>query len=203
MTGRKLALMLLAFIALNITIPATFAGEFDDVKPDTLELADKAYYNKEYDTAFDLYKPIAEQGNAEAQYRLGWMYLYGLGTMQSYPDAIDWLTKGANQGDPEASHKVAEMYDFGYGVEKNKMLSYMWYAICKRQLDDLEQKPTTYNPVVDMNIMREVLLPEEVEQATKLAASWKRLGPDGKPAAPMPNKPKNDDQFPLPGKPQY
>lgn len=195
MISRILASTFLAFLAFAALIPAARA--------DALEDANKAYYKREYETAFDLFKPLAEQGNAEAEYRVGWMYMYGLGIYRSYPDAIDWLTKAANQGVPEATHQVAQMYDLGLGVEKNNVISYMWYAICKRQITDLERKPTTFNPSVDMSIMREVMSKEEVDEATKLAATWKRLGPDGKPSPLPPKQPKNNDQFPLPGKTQY
>jgi len=195
MFSRQFALMLLFVLAFGSLISAAHA--------DAMEDANKAYYNREYDAAFDLFKPLAEQGNAEAQYRIGWMYIYGLGTYRSYPDAVDWLTKAANQGIPEAAHQLGQMYDLGLGVEKNNLVAYMWYAVCKRQLTDLEQKPTSFNPQVDMDIMREVMTKEEVEEALRLAATWKRLTPDGKLAPPMPKKPKNDDQYPLPGKPQY
>lgn len=182
---------------------AAFGAATHIARADALEDANKAYYNREYETAFDIFKPLAQQGNAEAQYRIGWMYIYGLGIYRSYPDAVDWLTKAANQGIPEATHQLAQMYDLGLGVEKNNMIAFMWYAVCKRQLDDLERKPTTYNPQVDMDIMREVMSKEDIAEAVRLASTWKRLGPDGKPAPPMVKKPKNDEQYPLTGKPEY
>jgi len=41
--------------------------------------ASAAYARGDYDTAIQQLKPLAEQGNAEAQSRLGWMYENGEG----------------------------------------------------------------------------------------------------------------------------
>jgi len=40
----------------------------------------------------------AEQGNAFAQYNLGWMYANGQGVTQDYKQAVGWYTKAAGQG---------------------------------------------------------------------------------------------------------
>jgi TPR repeat protein len=40
----------------------------------------------------------AEQGNMEAQFRLGGLYALGYGTAKHFPDAYKWYTKAAVQG---------------------------------------------------------------------------------------------------------
>ena len=42
----------------------------------------------DYKTAHELWLPLAEQGNAEAQYDLGVMYLRGQGVLQDYKEAV-------------------------------------------------------------------------------------------------------------------
>ena len=40
----------------------------------------------------------AEQGHAEAQLNLGWMYQFGRNVPQNYEEAIKWFRKAAEQG---------------------------------------------------------------------------------------------------------
>jgi TPR repeat protein len=56
-----------------------------------------------YSTAFEQLKPLAEQGNADAQYALGYMYYYGKGTPINLPLARKWIKAAAAQGQPDAS----------------------------------------------------------------------------------------------------
>lgn len=39
---------------------------------------------------------LAEKGDATAQSRLGWMYLYGQGVAQNYAEAMRWYRKAAD-----------------------------------------------------------------------------------------------------------
>ena len=49
-------------------------------KPD-FEAGDKAYNEEEYATALRHFSPLAEKGDARAQYRLGTMYRHGVGVV--------------------------------------------------------------------------------------------------------------------------
>jgi hypothetical protein len=47
-----------------------------------------AYDHGDYETAFQEFKPLAEQGNAKVQYNLGLMYDFGLSVPQDNAEAI-------------------------------------------------------------------------------------------------------------------
>ena len=49
-----------------------------------------AYDRGDYATALREWRPLAEQGNAKAQYNLGAMYYSGLGVPQDYAEAVKW-----------------------------------------------------------------------------------------------------------------
>ncbi len=51
-----------------------------------------AYQRGDYATALREWRPLAEQGNAKAQYNLGFMYRYGLGVPQDDAAAWGWYT---------------------------------------------------------------------------------------------------------------
>ena len=70
---------------------------------------------------------LAEQGNAEAQYRLGLMYDMGEDIDQDYGKAFEWYEKSANQGLASSQSKLGSMYRYGKGVEVNHAKASEWY----------------------------------------------------------------------------
>ena len=63
-----------------------------------LEDADAAVKKRDYATALRLIRPLAEQGDASAQYNLGVFYDNGLGVPQDKVSAYMWLNLAAAQG---------------------------------------------------------------------------------------------------------
>ncbi|WP_277870245.1 tetratricopeptide repeat protein, partial [Vibrio breoganii] len=48
------------------------------------------------------YEKAANQGNAFAQGKLGWMYETGTGVIENHKEAVRWYEKAANQGNAQA-----------------------------------------------------------------------------------------------------
>lgn len=70
----------------------------------------------------------ATQGNAEAQARLGAMYLLGRnGVEMDEQKAAEWMLKSANQGFVEAEVIMAALYDRGMGVKNDVKIATAWY----------------------------------------------------------------------------
>ena len=63
-----------------------------------LEDADAALKRRDYATAVRLNRPLAEQGNANAQYNLGTFYDNGLGVPQDKVRAYMWFSLSAAHG---------------------------------------------------------------------------------------------------------
>ena len=63
-----------------------------------LEDADAAIKRRDYATAVRLIRPLAEQGDTNAQYKLGVFYDNGLGVPQDKIRAYMWLNLSAAQG---------------------------------------------------------------------------------------------------------
>ncbi len=63
-----------------------------------MEDADAAYDRGDYETALRLLRPLAEQGDAQAQNNLGVMHGNGLGVPQDYVQALMWWNLAASQG---------------------------------------------------------------------------------------------------------
>jgi TPR repeat protein len=63
-----------------------------------LEDADAAIKRRDYASALRIIRPLAEQGDASAQYSLGVFYDNGLSVPQDLVRAYMWLTLSAKQG---------------------------------------------------------------------------------------------------------
>ena len=83
----------------------------------------------DYATAIKEWTPLAEQGNAIAQYNLGVMYERGWGVVQNYKTAVKWYTLAAEQGNASGQHNLGGMYGNGDGVLQNYIYAHMWYNI--------------------------------------------------------------------------
>ena len=72
-------------------------------------------------------RKAAEQGDADAQSRLGYMYFEGKGVGQNYAEAVKWFRKAAEQGDVYAQNGLGNMYFEGKDVEQNYAEAVKWY----------------------------------------------------------------------------
>ncbi len=75
-----------------------------------LASARQAYEKKDYDSAFRELKPLAEQGNADAQLILGKMYMKGDGVLKDPDQAMKWFKASGAQGNADAQFFVGSMY---------------------------------------------------------------------------------------------
>ncbi len=81
-------------------------------------------------TAFEVWEPLSEQGDAVAQYNLGTMYQKGEGFVpRNYFEAVRLYRLAAEQGLAPAQGILGEAYDNGEGVPQDKVLAHMWYNI--------------------------------------------------------------------------
>jgi TPR repeat protein len=70
-----------------------------------LEEGETAYQSGNYETALRLVRPLAEQGNARAQFDLGVIYNNGRGVPQDYVLSYMWFNLSAARGEPEAAER--------------------------------------------------------------------------------------------------
>ncbi len=84
------------------------------------------YDRADYRSALNVWLPLAEKGDAEAQTYVGEIFEKGLGREVDYSMAALWYEKAANQDFKRAQINLGFLYEKGYGVEKNfgKALNY-------------------------------------------------------------------------------
>jgi hypothetical protein len=98
---------------------AAVAGQFDD--------AVAAYDQGQFDKAFAIWLPLAQQGNAAAQFNVAALYEKGSGVAQDRAEAARWYQEAAKQGDLDAQMKIAMLYEEGVGVTKDTDAARKWY----------------------------------------------------------------------------
>jgi len=105
-------------IAIAATAPVT---------AEPLEEGITAYRARDYAAALAAWQPLADQGVAEAQYRVGTLYAEGKGVDQDDAKAAAWFQKAADQGNADAQYNLAVSYAEGLGVAKDEAAALKWF----------------------------------------------------------------------------
>lgn len=93
-----------------------------------------AFEVKDYANAFKLLKPLADQGDAEAQCIIGNMYDLGLGLETDSLEAVEWYKKSAGQGYGLASNNLGTIFKSGReGIPMDQLESNKWYQKARDQ----------------------------------------------------------------------
>ena len=117
----------------------------------TWDEATKAFAKKQYASAAKLFKPLAEKGNALAQYQIALMHRMGLGLTKDQKEAKKWSRLAAKQGNADAQLMLGSLYAKAEGGESADVVNaYMWYEAsdkegnteAKKELVSLEKEMT-------------------------------------------------------------
>lgn len=98
-------------------------------KADPYEEAITAYEIGDFVHSARLLQPIAENGDARAQFNLGQLYEQGKGVNQNFQQAMRWYRLSAVQGNSWAQYNVGQMYEDGLVVERSYVRALMWYNL--------------------------------------------------------------------------
>jgi len=92
-----------------------------------------AWRRGEYATAYRLWLPIADEGDPDAQFYLGYMSEYGQGAPRNSMEAIKWYRKAADQEHAVAQFSLGMMYANGEGVPASDTEAAQWYRLAADQ----------------------------------------------------------------------
>jgi hypothetical protein len=114
-----------SLMLLTICGGPSVAGAYED--------ALAAWSRGEYANAYWLWRPLAEQGNADAQFYLGLMKENGQGVPRDDGEALKWYRKAADQDLALAQFDLGTMYANGRGVPQNDREAAKWYRLAADQ----------------------------------------------------------------------
>jgi len=127
--------------------------------------AETAYISGDYATALRKWRTRAENGDADAQYGLAYMYRNGQGVPQDSKEAGIWYEKAAAQGHVKAQVKLGLMYAKGDGFPQNSIQAHKWFNLAAAQglMDAARARDK----------IAQNMSPAEIEKAIELSQRWK------------------------------
>ncbi len=163
-----------------------------------------AHDREDYATALREWQPLAEQGDALAQYQVGMLYHKGRGVPQDDRQARKWYAKAAAQGQPKAQFSLGTLYFNGEGGSKDYQQALRWFRLAAHQGEALAQtklaimyddgngmpkdKVQAYKwlslaatngdkpaPML-RDLLAKEMTPAQIAEAKKLASEWKPQG---------------------------
>ncbi len=123
------------FLFAVFVVVACATGAAADSYEDAVSAADRGDYTR----AAQLLRPLAEQGNALAQYNLGVLYRKGRGMPQDDVQARQWYEKAAVQGQAKAQFNLGTLYFNGEGVAKDYQQALRWFRLAADQGEAVAQ----------------------------------------------------------------
>jgi len=136
-----------------------------------LEEAQTAYDSGDYAAAFLLWRPLAEQGSADAQFKLADMHMFGEGMPADAAQAVKWYLLSADQDFPNAQFALGFMYMNAIGVGKDYVQAVKWFRLCERHAG------FAYFAGKNADLITGKMTPAQITEAEKLAAAWRPKAP--------------------------
>ena len=92
-----------------------------------------AYERGAYGIAFQEWLPLAEEGDAEAQFFLGFLYAEGRGVRQDIAEATRLFRKSAEKGHADGQFALGTLFEKGVGVPQSHGEAARWYRKAAEQ----------------------------------------------------------------------
>ena len=109
-----------------------------------------------------------DQGEAKAQYNLGYMYQDGTGVPQDYKAAVKWYRLAADQGLALAQSALGYIFNKGYGVPQDNTMAHMWYNIGSANGNEISGS--------NRDILSKKMTPAAIEKAQAMARECMNSG---------------------------
>ena len=149
------------FVALSMLATTRLMASNVRYGPDAFDRGD-------YARALGQFRPLAQDGNARAEYQLGMSYAKGLGVARDYKRAAIWLRKSADQGYASAENDLGTLYDQGRGLTASPVQAAHWFR----------QAAAQGHGAAQLNLARLYLQGRGVQQDPVHAFAWANAASD-------------------------
>ncbi len=107
---------------------------------------------------------MADQGDAQAQFELGFRYAHGYGVSRDDQEAVKWYRQAAEQGHASAQFNLGLMYGKGQGVAQSYIQAYMWETLAAAQGNE--------KAVKGLELLEKSMTLDQLAEAQRLAREW-------------------------------
>ena len=128
-----------------------------------------AFQAGDYATAFNIWLPLAEKNDAEAQRNIGVMYQQGLGVPQDAVQAATWYRRAAEGGYAPAQYRMGLAYQSGAGVKLDKVRAHAWFNLAAALLEPGHERD---NAVARRDALAQGMTVAERTEAERMASEW-------------------------------
>lgn len=129
----------------------------------------EAYDRGDFAAAIEQWRPLAEQGDARAQFNLGVIHFNGQGVPHDPVRAAGWYRAAAEQGYGPAQANLAFMHETGQGVLQNYVEAYKWLTLASRHgVDDAAAREKLMLKMTE----------RQIAEGTQAAAAWRPKPPE-------------------------
>lgn len=129
-----------------------------------LELAALAQKREEDAKTLRKLQPLAQKGDARAQFKLGVMYQEGLYGTPNHVAAAKWFQQAADRGETEAQNRLSFAYEKGLGVGQNYVEAYKWASLATIQGAE--------KTLVARDTLIAKMTPDQIEEAERRTRAW-------------------------------
>jgi hypothetical protein len=131
----------------------------------------QAYISGDYTKAMAEFKPLAEKGDVNAQYYMGFLYHHGYGVKRDEVEASKWFGMGAQQGEWQSQYYMGVINEKGVGVKQDLPAAHMWLSLAATNpgttfRDSLHTKEA-------IGKLEHKMSPEQIAQAKEMARNFK------------------------------
>ncbi|MFQ5959499.1 MAG: peptidoglycan-binding protein, partial [Alphaproteobacteria bacterium] len=116
-------------LALVAVAAAKPAKALQGVDPFEAYRCERAFNDGDFAKAYEICRPLAEAGLADAQFALGVMHQNGEGGVRDYRQAAIWYAKASEQGHTDAQFNLGTMYRYGIGLTQNLVEAYALFDL--------------------------------------------------------------------------
>ena len=124
-----------------------------------------AYERGNYATALSEWRPLAEEGDPSAQFRLGSLYENGDGVPRDFAKARQWYERAAAQGEAKAQFYLGIQSAYGEGGPLDLVQAHMWYSLAA-------ENGNAHAPGYRDDLARQ-MTPAQIAEAQQRVRQWK------------------------------
>ena len=128
---------------------------------DDLQEGIDAIHRNDFETAYKLLMPLAEQGDAKAQHNLGIVYF---NNGNDFKEAVKWWKLSADQDNADSQYTLGRMHLMGFGVIQDYVQAHKWFNVSGANGDEDGRK--------SREIVEKKMTPPQIAEAQKLAREW-------------------------------
>ena len=149
--------------------------------------AARAINTGDFAAAQRILEPIAERGDAPAQYLLGGLYAQGHGVPQDWARADAWERRAADQGFAPAQYALGVAYGRGLGLPRAPVQALVWFTLAASR-SSAEEGQNHAAAIQARDEMTAHMIPAQLAEARQVIAAWRPSAPnqlgDGAPVTP-------------------